>query len=122
MNSTVLMEKSDCSEFFYDKFEPGVHYIPVQEDLSDLPKQLSATISNQAQAREMAAQWVSVGQSLLSLECILDYIDNLLRGYAKLQRFVPRLHESWPLHHLNSTAHYFLQSEPPSIATCSPHF
>lgn len=46
MNTVVLMENSSCHEFYWHPFKPGVHYIPVQEDLSDLSTRLAAAIAD----------------------------------------------------------------------------
>lgn len=122
MNSTVMMERSECEEFFFHGFKEGVHYQSVAEDLSDLAEKLAAAAGAEADSRAMAARWVELGPQLLSLECILDYIEATLRGYARLQRFAPRPQPGWPLHHVNSSARYFLESQPPSIEMCAAHF
>ena len=122
MNTTILMESSNCSEFFYDSFTPNVHYVPVAEDLSDLEEKLAAIESNPKEAREMAERWVKLGTRLLTLDCIMDYVEMLLREYAKLQKFTPEPRLDWPEYTASSTAQYFLESVPPKVETCRPYF
>lgn len=121
-NTTVLLERSKCSEFILHTFKAGTDYIPVAEDLSDLPDVLAAAAADSDGSRAMAMRWVAKGRDLLRMECLLEYIAELLRAYAKLQHFTPQPRPTWGEHRLNSTLHYFLDARPPRVDTCRPYF
>ena len=99
-----------------------VHYIPVAEDFSDLEEKLAAIESTPKAAEEMAQRWVTLGTRLLTLDCIMDYVELLLREYAKLQKFTPEPHLDWPEHTASSGAQYFLEATPPKVEVCRPYF
>lgn len=122
MNTTVFMEHSSCNEFFFGALQSGIDYVPVSEDLEDLQARVEAVAKDPETARKIAANFLEVGPKLMRLECILDYIEQLLRAYAKLQRFAPPNRSSWNMHTLKSGAQYFLTSTPPKIAECRPYF
>ena len=122
MNTTVFMETSSCNEFFFDALQPGTDYVPVAEDLSDLRARLESVAQDPESARIMSNNWLTNAKPLMRLECILDYIEQLLRAYAKLQKFTPPDRSDWGLHTLESGSKYFLESMPPNVATCRPYF
>lgn len=122
MNTTVFMETSSCNEFFFDSLHPGTDYIPVAEDLSDLQDRLESVARDPDTARIISNNWLKSAKPLMRLECILDYIEQLLRAYAKLQKFDPPDRSDWGLHTLDSNAQYFLESTPPDVTTCRPYF
>ena len=109
MDTVVLMEHSICREFFHGIFEPGVDHIPVAEDFSDLVEKLQASVTTPEAAARMGKRWGERGRAMFSLECILDYVEALLREYARLQKFEPEYHPSWPLFNLqvNESTHFF---------------
>jgi hypothetical protein len=104
------------------RYTAGDHFIPIFGNLTDLEPKLDAAVADPTASAAMAARWLARGRHILSMECILEYIGELLRAYAKLQRFSPLPRPTWGQHYLNSSTHYFLESSPPDIATCSPFF
>lgn len=118
MNATIFMEESSCKEFFAHFYEADTHFVALHQNLSNLPHELHRANEAPVKSRQMAIQWLERSQDILSLECILEYIDKLIRAYAKLQRFEPQLRDDWPEHHINSTVHYFLRSQPPDAGMC----
>jgi hypothetical protein len=122
MNTTVLMEKSMCNEYFFDSLREGIDYVPVAEDLSNLQELLERVSQNTVGVRQMANRWVEAAKPLMTLECILDYMENVLRAYSKLQRFDPPDRSAWPLHSIDSPAKYFLEKTPPKVEVCRPFF
>lgn len=104
------------------RYKPGVHFIPIFGNLSDLGPKLTKAVEDPEGSAEMASRWLTHGQDILSLECILEYIGDLLRAYARLQKFTPVPRPTWGRHYLNSTAKYFLVSTPPDLKVCSPYF
>jgi hypothetical protein len=106
-SSVVLMEDSLCREYMHYAFEPSVHFIPVAEDFSDLEVKLLAAVEDEAGSREMAKKWMEIGPDSLSLSCTLDYIDQLLRAYAKRQDFSVTEDPSWPLYTVGDGVEFF---------------
>lgn len=121
-NTTVFMEASSCQEYFFHSFQAGEHYIEVAEDLSDLSDKLALAISQPTKSQLMAARWVAMGTELMSLDCILSYMDSVLRKYASLQRFKPRERDDLPQFTDVSGSEYFLDSHPPDVALCRPFY
>jgi hypothetical protein len=95
--AVVFLEGSNCSEFFLSQLEPGKDYIPVAEDFSDLQQAVERVHADGKTAAKIAANWGTKARQLFALECVLDYVEALLRAYAKLQRFRPALRPAWPL-------------------------
>lgn len=121
-DTAVLLENSTCHEFFAHVFEPYVHYIPVAEDLSDLPAKLTRAVQHADTSEAMAQRWRRMGQTILSLECILAYVDMVLRAYAKLQRFNPLPREDWAEYWFGAKVDYFMDAVPPDVGLCRPYF
>ena len=117
MNATILMEKSDCNEYVLDAFVPGVHYVPVAEDFSDIEERLDGMMADPIESERMAAAWVQRGTDGMSLHCTLDYIELLLREYAELQRDKPVKHRNWQLYEFSSGRDVMMH--PPILTTCN---
>lgn len=109
METVVLMEFSPCREYMHGLFEEGVDHIPVEDDFSDVIPALEKGLASPKEAEAMAARWVQQGRAMLSLECTLDYVEKLLREYARLQSFKPEYHPDWPQYFPNTTAEFFKQ-------------
>jgi hypothetical protein len=72
--------------------------------------QAEAQLKDSVGSNAMAANWFKKGKKIFSLACVLDYIELLLREYAKLQKFDPPYHPTWPQYFPNET-HAFFSSE-----------
>ena len=59
---------------------------------------------------------------MLSLPCVLEYVEQLLRQYAARLDFEPQARPDWPLHRLNVTLKHFVNVQTPSVETCRPYF
>jgi protein glucosyltransferase len=57
-NSLVFHVGNDWLEFFYDELKPWIHYIPVQQDLTDARQLLEFAIENDDIARQIAERQV----------------------------------------------------------------
>lgn len=87
--SVVFIEESNCSEYFMSSIDPESDYIPVATDFSNLEGRLTEVHANQTRALKLGLSWRAKIHKVFSLECILDYVETLLRRYAELQRFNP---------------------------------
>lgn len=121
MEAVLFVESSNCSEYFMHSLVPNKDYVPVAEDFSDLAGKVDEIHGDQKKAKKLAANWLTHARSLLSLECVLDYIENLLVAYGPLQRFTPTERTSWKLYDMrNPDAHTvkFFQFEPLPEENC----
>lgn len=130
MDTVVFMEDSTCREFMHYAFDEDTDFIAVREDFSDLRVKLEALIKTPDKARAMAARWVSKGRAAMSLTCTLDYIETLVRRYARLQRFTPPPRPDWPVYPRGSNQQHFRDAGrvddevacPPRSADNTHHF
>jgi Glycosyl transferase family 90 len=56
MGSCVLKVISEWRQWYYDKLQPWVHYVPVKNDLSDLEEQVAWCLDHDAEAEEIGAR------------------------------------------------------------------
>jgi hypothetical protein len=103
LNATMLVQDSECHEYYTSFFQPYKHYIPVAEDFSDVKEKLEAIAQDPVESERMASEWVAIGHDLLDLTCVLDYLETMLRGYAQLQLFTPNERLDWFEYHFTST-------------------
>jgi hypothetical protein len=109
METVVLIEDSPCREYMHGLFQGGQDHIPVADNFEDLVSALETSIKVPEVAAKMANRWVRQGRAMLSIECTLDYVEQLLRLYSKLQRFTPKYHKEWPQYFPNTTSQFFTQ-------------
>ena len=88
----LLTQDSPFEAFYYPLLQRGVHYAPLQRDLSDLCATAAALHADPRRAAALAAAATRFARDVLAPEAVLAYVAALLRGYAALQRFTPRLH------------------------------
>ncbi|EGD79727.1 hypothetical protein PTSG_10711 [Salpingoeca rosetta] len=118
MDAVLLLEESQCREYYHDVFTPHVDYIPVAEDLSNLDDALERAMSGHD--RRMAQRWRAKGYEVLSLPCVLDYVEGLLREYARLQRFAPQQRPDHRPYAMTDPLSVFShRTEPPDAHTCT---
>ncbi len=90
-NCTVLKQKSKNKMWYFYPLKPWVHYVPIEEDLSDLIEKIEWCKQNDAEAKKIAMQGRKLAQeSLLPEHCCL-YCYKVLKKYASLQKFTPTL-------------------------------
>eukprot|EP00049_Salpingoeca_infusionum_P020186 m.363641 g.363641 ORF g.363641 m.363641 type:complete len:482 (+) comp23347_c0_seq1:81-1526(+) len=118
MDAAMLVESSQCHEYYQSYFEEGKEYVPLKEDLSDLDQALDDLIAS-GKGQAMAKAWRTKGLTVLGLPCVLDYVEHLLRKYASLQQFTPVLRSSWPVYHLNATLSHYHARQMPDFDLCS---
>lgn len=82
-NSVMLKQDSYLTQWYYAALQPGVHYIPVNND----PNQLEATIAGYSdeQLQIIANNGSEFAKNNLTTEDMIAYIVQVLRTYEKLQ-------------------------------------
>ncbi len=70
-SSLVIKQETKEVQWFYHALKPGVHYIPVKEDLSDIEEKYEWLRSHDEQAKE-----------------ILDNARNFVKKYAKIENIM----------------------------------
>jgi len=86
---TVFKQASPHREFFTPALRPWVHYVPVAENLSDLPARVRWAAANPEAAAAIARRGRALATSMHELE-IACYWWQLLTAYAPLQSYAPR--------------------------------
>lgn len=107
--AVVFMEWSNCTEYYYGLLRPGIDFIPVAEDFSDLPEKLHALHAEPDRAARIARNWRQRAAPIFSLSCTLDYIEALLVAYAKLQQFTPPERADWKIYDLRDPESYVVK-------------
>lgn len=78
MGSVVLIPPSKYRLYFFEWLVPGVHFLPVAEDLSDLPRTVRWCRDNDDKCRVIATNARKFYERHLTRRGILDYMQNLL--------------------------------------------
>jgi hypothetical protein len=85
-NCVILKGESDYIEWFYKGVQPWVHYVPFNQDCSDLEEKFHWLKSNDEKANEIAQNATKFAREHLKLEDMLLYFYTLFNAYAELQR------------------------------------
>ncbi|KAM9766345.1 protein O-glucosyltransferase 1 [Menidia menidia] len=88
--SLVFHVGDEWQEFFYPQLKPWVHYIPVQQDLSDVRELLQFVRENDAVAQEIAARGKEFILEHLRMEDVSCYWERLLREFSQLLTYKPK--------------------------------
>jgi len=88
-NCLVFKHPSRFTLWFYKILVPGIHYIPVKDDLSDLLSRLAWVKDHDAIAQEIAENGRKLAKENLMAEHLFLYCYKVLLKYAQLQRFNP---------------------------------
>ena len=108
LDTVVLMEDSACREYVHGMFEPGVDFLPVKEDFSNLASVARKAKANAGESGQMASSWRKKGREMMSLGCTLDYTEGLLLELARLQTFKPAYHPEWTLHTIDRKRDWYV--------------
>jgi len=99
LGAVVLKQDSPFYAYYYPLLRRGVHYEPVSRNLSDLCPKARALLhgigsdpGGRSRAERIAGAAARFTRRYLSPEAVGVYVAELLRQYAALQRFTPRLH------------------------------
>ncbi|KAG1655117.1 hypothetical protein FOA52_007270 [Chlamydomonas sp. UWO 241] len=87
--SVLLWQESHTLEFFYDKLEPYVHYIPVSYNFGDLLHKIRWAQRHDAQAKTIADNAKVFAEEHFTTATFDCYLARVLRRYAAAQRFAP---------------------------------
>lgn len=85
-NSAVFKHKSNFSLFFYKILEPWVHYIPLNEDISDLFEKLNWALCNDDKVHAIAENGHRLALENIMPEHIYLYCYKVLCKYSSLMR------------------------------------
>ncbi|NGX63680.1 MAG: hypothetical protein KR126chlam6_01093, partial [Candidatus Anoxychlamydiales bacterium] len=91
-NSVCLKLDSHKRQWFYRGLEPGVHYLPIKEDFSNLVETLQYLRKHDDYAYQIAMQgreWAK--KNLVDEELLHNYCSQVLLKHASLQAFEPKL-------------------------------
>ncbi|KAI0213689.1 Protein O-glucosyltransferase 1 [Lamellibrachia satsuma] len=92
-DSLVFHVGNEWLEFFYPGLKPWVHYIPVNQDLSDARELIEFAQQNDKVARKIAERGRRFIWEHLRMEDISCYWEKLLKRYAKLMKWKPVLNK-----------------------------
>lgn len=83
-NSVIFKQETNYSMWFYEGLEPWVNYVPVNEDLSDLMKNLKFIIENDEIAKNIAYNSKCFAETYFTKNMIIEYAYKALIKYSTL--------------------------------------
>ncbi|XP_061571656.1 protein O-glucosyltransferase 1 [Cololabis saira] len=93
--SLVFHVGDEWQEFFYPQLKPWVHYIPVQQDLSDVRELLQFVKDNDAVAKEIATRGQEFIFQHLQMQDVSCYWERLLTAFSQLLTYKPSRSSSY---------------------------
>lgn len=78
MNSVILMVKSKNKIWFSDFLKPFTHFVPIEEDLSDIYDKIKWCKANNDKCKEIAKNAMNFYNTFLTKHSIFDYLQNIL--------------------------------------------
>lgn len=86
----VFLQSTPCHEFFQPLLKPWVHYIPIQNDLSDLVEKVKWARSNPEPSREIGLNAADFAKTHLSVASWRYYLQQTMKAYADLMDYAPK--------------------------------
>lgn len=86
-NSVCFKQDSNQVQWFYSALRPYEHYVPVENDLSDLIEKINWAKSNDEKCYRMAKNATDFAMDNLTMEDIYVYLFRVLNKYSKYQDF-----------------------------------
>lgn len=83
--TVMFKQESDNIQWFYGALEPYIHYVPFNNDCSDLVSKIEWARVHDQQCKEISKNAVKFAQQNLTYADMLYYIYVLLHEYAKLE-------------------------------------
>lgn len=87
--------EKDWLEFFYKSMKPWVHYIPVDQDLHNVKDLIEFAIENDYVVKKIATRGYNFIARHLRMKDISCYWEELLKNYASLLKFKPKLNKKF---------------------------
>jgi len=72
--SVILKVDSGWNQWFFDKYKPWEHYVPVKDDMSDLQQQFDWCKNHQAECEQMVRRCKQLFQEVYRFHNVMDYI------------------------------------------------
>lgn len=85
-NSVVLKHTTDSIQWWYDCIKPFVHFIPVEENLSDILEKIEWAKNHDSECQKISENARKLAAEILSIERIYHYFYALLVEYSKRQK------------------------------------
>ncbi len=85
-NCAILKQSSPNLQWFYGLLKPYVHYIPLQNDLSDLPEKILWSKDHDKEVRKIISNAQMLAQENLKQADLYYYLYLVLHEYSKMQR------------------------------------
>lgn len=86
-DSVPFKQESDQIQWFYRGLKPYVHYVPVEDDLSDLIEKIGWAKNEDETCREIALRSTQFADANLMFEDIYSYFYLALKKYSEYQDF-----------------------------------
>jgi hypothetical protein len=84
-NAVTFKQASPHVQWYYGGLKPGVHYVPVAADLSDLEMQYRWAEAHPEEVKKISENAQEFVAENLTYEDMLHYMTRVLRGYKNLQ-------------------------------------
>lgn len=84
-NCVILKQNSPNIQWYYRAISPFVHFIPVNEDMSNLPEMVYWAVYRDSEAQKISEQAQQFARENLNYARVLQYFYLLLVEYAALQ-------------------------------------
>lgn len=86
-NSCVFKQQSEEIQWFYKYLKPYVHFIPIEEEFTDVVEQVKWAKNNDEQCKKIAQNATDFVMNNLTFETIYVYLLKVLQTYEKQQVF-----------------------------------
>ncbi len=73
LGSCILFQDTGSRLWFQHMMKPGVHYIPIKEDLSDLIEKIEWCRQHDEECRQIAEAALELGQIIMTKDAVMDY-------------------------------------------------
>lgn len=83
-NSLVLKQTTPNIQWYYAGLKPYVHYLPLEDDLSDLTEKVQWASSHDVESKRIAENATKFVLENLSTEDVFLYMYHLIKEYSKL--------------------------------------
>lgn len=83
LNRPIFLVDRPYRQWYYDKLEPMVNYIPVREDLSDLLEKYKGLEGRSEKYNEIRKSMSKLCKSVLSPNAVLQYTASMIFKYGK---------------------------------------